>query len=216
MSGVGKRTGAHINPVVTLAFWLRGKMDNGLAAGYVIAQLVGAVLGALPLLAWGSLGRSASFGATVPGPGYGAWLAMTGETATTFCLVFGLFVFLGHAKLRRFTPALFPVLYAVMVLLEAPVSGTSTNPARSFGPAVIAGLWTSWWVYWVGPTLGAMLATATHRLGVLKRFEFEVAKVYHFELDPHGVFGMGTVGPIAESEPGETKAGCRTDIGPPG
>lgn len=190
VSGIGKRTGAHINPAVTLAFWLRGKMDDGLAAGYVAAQLAGGIVGALPLLAWDGLGRSIRFGATVPGGVYGPWLALAGETATTFCLVFGLFIFLGHDRLRRFTPALFPALYAVMVLLEAPVSGTSTNPARSLGPAIIADVWTGWWVYWVGPALGVVLALLVLRLGLFRRLEFEVAKVYHFELDPHGVFGI--------------------------
>jgi len=164
-------------------------MDDGLAAAYVVAQTVGGILGALPLLAWGGLGRSVRFGATVPGAAYGTWLALAGEVVTTFCLVFGLFLFLGHDRLRRFTPALFPVLYAVMVLLEAPVSGTSTNPARSLGPAVVADAWAAWWVYWAGPALGAALACFTLRLGFFRRFEFEVAKVYHFALDPHGVFG---------------------------
>jgi aquaporin Z len=192
VSQVGRRTGAHINPAVTLAFWLRGKMEGGLAAGYVVAQLVGGILGALPLMLWGGLGRAASFGATVPGPGYGPWLALVGETATTFCLVFGLFAFLGHERLRRFTPALFPVLYAVMVLVEAPVSGTSTNPARTLGPAVVANLWRGWWVYWLGPALGAALGVAAHHVGALRRLEFEVAKVYHFDLDPHGVFRPGS------------------------
>lgn len=216
MSGVGKRTGAHINPVVTLAFWLRGKMDRHLAAGYVVAQLVGAIVGALPLLLWGGLGRSTAFGSTVPGPGYGSWLALVGEIATTFCLVFGLFAFLGHARLRRFTPALFPALYAVMVLLEAPLSGTSTNPARTLGPGLVAGVWTGWWVYWLGPVLGAALAVAAHRLGVLRRFEFDVAKVYHFDLDPHGVFGLHRVGSTGEGHAGGTKPGRGTDLQPPG
>jgi aquaporin Z len=190
LSEVGKRSGAHINPAVTLAFWLQGKMDGGLAAAYVVAQTVGALLGALPLLAWDGLGRSAGFGATVPGAAYGTWQALAGEIVTTFCLVLGLFLFLGHGRLRRFTPALFPILYAVMVLLEAPVSGTSTNPARSLGPAVIADAWAAWWVYWAGPALGAALACFALRLGPFRRFEFEVAKVYHFALDPHGVFGL--------------------------
>lgn len=161
-----------------------------MALGYVLAQLAGGILGALPLLAWGSVGRSVRFGATSPGPSYGPWLALAGETATTFLLVFGLFGFLGHRKLRRFTPALFPVLYALMVLVEAPISGTSTNPARTLGPGLVAGVWSGWWVYWLGPLLGTLLATGVQRLGALRRLEIDVAKVYHFELDPHGVFGL--------------------------
>ena len=131
LSPLGKESGAHINPAVTLGFWLEGRLKTRHAVGYVISQLAGAIIGALPLLAWGAIGRSVAYGATVPGHTYGAWWALAGETATTFALVFGLFLFLRHRSLRAFTPALFPPLYAVMVWLEAPVSGTSTNPARS-------------------------------------------------------------------------------------
>lgn len=70
LSPVGKVSGAHINPVVTLGFRLMGKMQPGLAAGYVISQFVGAAVGALPLLLWGSMGRSVAFGSTLPGQGY--------------------------------------------------------------------------------------------------------------------------------------------------
>ena len=61
-------------------------------------------------------------------------------------------------RLRPFTPALFPVLYAVMVYLEAPVSGTSTNPARSLGPAIVSGSWHGWWISWAGPFVGTLAA----------------------------------------------------------
>jgi aquaporin Z len=192
VSPVGRESGAHINPAVTLGFVLMGKMRPALAAGYVAAQLLGAVAGALPLALWGQMGSSVQLGATVPGPGYGAWAALAGETATTFALVAGLFLFVRHRGIRAFTPALFPFLYAIMVFLEAPVSGTSTNPARSLGPAVASGDWSGWWVYWLGPALGTALAVAVHRLPWLRRFEMEVAKLYHFEHDPRGIFkGQG-------------------------
>jgi aquaporin Z len=187
-SPLGKESGAHINPAVTLAFWRNGKLRTTHAAGYVLAQLAGGVAGALPLLAWGGIGRSVSFGATTPGTEYGVWWALAGEVATTFALVAGLFFFLRHEKIRGFTPALFPVLYAVMVFLEAPVSGTSTNPARSLGPAVISGQWDAWWVYWLGPAIGALLAEAAFRFTLLRKLEIDVAKLYHFEHDRYGVF----------------------------
>lgn len=94
----------------------------------------------------------------------------------------------GLRSLRVFTPALFPVLYAIMVFLEAPVSGTSTNPARSLGPAVIAGEWRAWWVYWVGPLMGMVSGVLLYRLSWLRELEIEVAKVYHFEHDRYGIF----------------------------
>jgi len=190
VSWVGKESGAHINPAVTLAFWLMGKQKAPHAAGYVLAQLAGAVLGGLPLLLWGAMGRSVAFGATTPGTGYGPGVAFLGEVVTTFALVAGLFTFLRHDRLRPFTPALFPVLYALMVFLEAPVSGTSTNPARTLGPAVVSGVWRAGWVYWAGPAVGALLGVALFRLTWLRRVEVRVAKLYHFRHDPHGIFGV--------------------------
>jgi aquaporin Z len=188
LSPIGKESGAHINPVVTLAFWLMGKLRSRHAVGYVMAQLLGGVLGCLPLLAWGAIGRSVDFGATQPGSGYGPLLATLGEVATTFALILGLFLFVRHPKIRPFTPLLFPFLYAFMVWLEAPVSGTSTNPARSLGPAVISGAWQDWWVYWIGPSIGTLLAVVFYKRSWLRHLEIEVAKLYHFEHDPHGIF----------------------------
>jgi aquaporin Z len=180
VSTVGKESGAHLNPAVTLGFWIAHKIETRIAVGYATAQLIGAVLGSLPLLAWGAMGRSIAFGATIPGAGYTTRQVLLGEVVTTFGLVGTLCVFLGVRSLRRFTPAAIPVLYAIMVPLESAISGTSTNPARTFGPALVSGHWEGWWIYWVGPivgTLAAMLATSF----LAKRIE--VAKIYHFDSD---------------------------------
>ena len=185
VSPVGRVSGAHINPAVTLAFWLERKLPAGEIPVYVVAQLAGAVLGALPLFAWGAMGRSVAFAATLPGPGFGPWLALAGETGCTAIMVFLLFVCLGHAHTRPFTPLLFPFLYALLVFAEAPVSGTSTNPARSLGPAVIAVAWRGHWVYWAGPLLGAALAVAVVRLELLGSHHAPVAKLFHFHV-PRG------------------------------
>src|SRR5437773_1056250 len=158
LSPVGRVSGAHINPAVTFGFLLMGKFTPRMALGYVVAQLVGAALGSLPLLAWGAMGRSISFGATLPGAGYSTATVVLGEAITTFGLIAMLCVFLGTRELRRFTPAMIPFLYALMVPLEASISGTSTNPARTFGPALVSGNWRGWWIYWVGPMLGTIAA----------------------------------------------------------
>jgi aquaporin Z len=188
LSPLGKESGAHINPVVTLSFMLMGKLRPNHALGYVLAQLSGAVVGALPLLVWGRLGQSVMYGATTPGKGYGTGTALLGEIVTTFAMVAGLFFFLTHRNIRPFTPALFPILYAVMVFLEAPISGTSTNPARSLGPAVVSGQWEGWWVYWLGPTIGALLGVLLYSQKWLIKLEIEIAKLYHFEHDRYGIF----------------------------
>lgn len=200
LSPVGRVSGAHINPVVSLAFWRRGKLASGVTAGYVAAQLVGAILGALPLLLWGPWAASVHLAATAPGPA-GPLVAVLGEVGATTCLVVGLFVFLGHRRLRRFTPGLFAPLYALLVWVEAPLSGTSTNPARSLGPALVGHMWTAWWVDWIGPLAGLALGLAILHLPRLARLEEEVAKLYHFHWDPHGIL-HGTRPPTSRSLPG--------------
>jgi aquaporin Z len=185
LSPVGKESGAHINPVVTLGFWLMNKLSTPMALGYIVAQLAGATLGSLPLLAWGEMGRSVEFGATLPGEGYTLGTALLGEVITTFALIAVLCVWLGFHRLRPFTPATFPFLYAFMVYLEAPVSGTSTNPARSLGPALVSGAWDGWWVYWVGPVVGTLVGIIVFS-SLAKRIE--VAKLYYFASDRRRLF----------------------------
>ena len=185
LSPVGKVSGAHINPAVTLAFRLMGKLDLTTTLGYIGAQLIGAVVGSLPLLLWGAMGRSVDFGATVPGPDTPLSTAFLGEMVTTFTMVILLAVFLAFRNLRPFTPGIFPPLYAIMVWAEAPISGTSTNPARSFGPSIVSGEWQGWWIYWAGPLAGMLLAVLVcSALG--KRIE--VAKLYYFDTDRDRLF----------------------------
>lgn len=189
ISYVGKISGAHINPVVTLAFRVKGMLSSRDTCGYILAQFIGAVAGSFPLLLWGQTGRSINFGDTTPGAGYTVWTALGGEIVTTICLIVGLFIFLGHKRLRSYTPLLFPFLYAIMVYLEAPLSGTSTNPARTLGPAVVSGDWSGWWIYFIGPLIGMFIGVGLHRFSWLKRFEVEIAKIYHFGHDRYGIFG---------------------------
>jgi aquaporin Z len=184
LSPVGKESGAHINPIVTFGFWVVGRLSSRVALGYVFAQLAGALAGCLPLQAWGAMGRSVAFGATLPGAGYTTGAVLLGEVVTTFAMMAGLCVFLALRALRPFTPALFPPLYSFMSWVEAPISGTSTNPARSLGPALVSGQWQGWWIYWVGPLVGAAVALLACK-ALLKRID--VAKLYYFDTDRYGV-----------------------------
>jgi aquaporin Z len=187
VSPIGKVSGAHINPVVTIAFRMMGKLNLRTTLAYIIVQLAGAVLGSVPLLVWGSMGKSIDFGATLPGQGYSTLTVLLGEVVTTFALIVGLCLFIGFRRMRPYTPLMIPFLYAVMIPLEASISGTSTNPARTFGPAVISGQWQGWWIYWVGPLLG-MLAGILSCSFLAGRIE--VAKIYHFESDKRRFFQM--------------------------
>lgn len=185
ISAIGRESGAHINPAVTMVFFLFGKIEKRVAIAYIMAQLIGAVIGCLPLLLWREQGASVDLGATYPGEGYSALEAFGGEVITTFTMVTLLILFIGFRTTRPFTPLLFPFLYSIMIPIEAVVSGTSTNPARSFGPAVVANVWVDGWVYWAGPIGGALLAAAVCS-AFAKRIT--VAKLYHFDSDRDGLF----------------------------
>lgn len=189
LSPVGRISGAHINPVISLAFWAEGSLPHRALPVFVAAQLAGAMVGAVPLLAWGHWGAGIGYGDTAPGP-LGTGYAFLGEMATTFVLVVLVLAFVAQRRLRRFTPLLFPPLYCVMVWLEAPWSGTSTNPARSLGPDVVALATHAYWLYWAAPVAGTVLALAARRLlPVLRTLEVDMAKVAHFEHDPFPGWG---------------------------
>ena len=133
----------------------------------------------------GSDGKKRGLWRDPPGHGFSLSTALLGEVITTFAMVSLLAIFLGFRRIRPFTPAIFPPLYAFMVWIESPISGTSTNPARSLGPAVVSGQWEGWWIYWVGPVVGAVLAALACSL-LAKRIE--VAKLYHFDSDRDRLF----------------------------
>ena len=183
LSSIGKVSGAHINPAVTMVFWLFRKLEGRLAITYILAQLTGAIAGCLPLIIWGQLGRSINFGGTAPGTYYTVGQAFLGEIITTFIMVLLLIVFIGFRKIRQYTPYMFPILYAIMVPLEADISGISTNPARSFGPAVITGEWSTFWIYLIGPVTGALLASLA---GSMLAKRITIAKLYHFDSESEG------------------------------
>jgi aquaporin Z len=154
---MGAVSGAHLNPVVSLAFALRGDFPWKRVPGYIIVQLVGATLACLFLYA--VFGNIQHLGATLPGPGYANWQALLMETVLTATLVS---VILGTASAAQNVGAIAALgvggYIALAGLWSAPVSGTSMNPARSFGPALVSGDFTSYWVYVVGPLAGALIA----------------------------------------------------------
>jgi aquaporin Z len=157
---MGAVSGAHLNPVVSLAFALRGDFPWKRLPGYVLVQLVGASLACLFLLA--VFGNIHHLGATLPGPGYEGWQALLMEVALTGTLVS---VILGTASAAQNVGAIAALgvggYIALAGLWAAPVSGTSMNPARSFGPALVSGDFSNYWVYILGPLLGALLAVGS-------------------------------------------------------
>ncbi len=156
---MGKVSGAHLNPAVSIAFALRGDFPWKRVPGYVIVQLIGATLACLFLrLVFGNTGH---LGATLPGPGYKSWQALLMEIVLTVLLVS---VILGTASAAQNVGAIAALgvggYIALAGLWAAPVSGVSMNPARSFGPALVSGDFTSYWVYVVGPIAGSLIAVS--------------------------------------------------------
>jgi aquaporin Z len=154
---MGAVSGAHLNPGVSLAFALRGDFPWKRVPGYIVIQLIGATLACLFLLA--VFGNVQHLGATLPGSGYANWQALLMEIVLTATLVS---VILGTASAAQNVGAIAALgvggYIALAGLWSAPVSGTSMNPARSFGPALVSGDFSSYWVYVIGPISGALIA----------------------------------------------------------
>ena len=154
---MGGVSGAHLNPAVSFAFALRGDFPWRRVGPYIIVQVAGAVLATLVLRAL--VGAHGTAGLTLPGPGISTGIAMAWEALLTTGLVS---VVLGTSSGAQ---ALGPIAafgvgsyIALAGLFGAPVSGASMNPARSLGPALVLGNWTSWWAYLIGPLAGAAIA----------------------------------------------------------
>ncbi len=154
---MGGVSGAHLNPVVSIAFALRRDFPWRRCLGYILAQGVGATLACAFLLA--VFGDKGQLGATLPGPGIHAWQAMLIELALTAGLVSTI---LGTASTAQNVGALSAIAVGGYIVLaglwSSPVSGASMNPIRSFAPDLLRGDFTSFWVYIVGPLAGALLA----------------------------------------------------------
>jgi aquaporin Z len=154
---MGKVSGAHLNPVVSVAFALRGDFPWRRVPGYVIVQLIGATLAALFLHEVVKV--SATYGSNYPASGYSNWQALLMEALLTLGL---LSVILGTASGAQ-NIGIFGAIgvggyIALAGLWGSPISGTSMNPARTFGPDLVGKMFTDYWVYVVGPLLGAAIA----------------------------------------------------------
>jgi aquaporin Z len=171
----GKRSGAHVNPALTITFYRLGKIEAWDAAFYVLAQFAGGVLG---VAAAGSLFGAllshpgVNYAATVPGPG-GIFLAFGAEVFIAFLMMSMILKVTREARLSRFTGLFAGLLVFSFITFEAPLSGMSLNPARTLGSAVGARLFTALWIYFTAPLLGMTLAAA------LRSAPVRCAKLHH-------------------------------------
>ena len=178
----GKRSGAHMNPAVTLTFARLGRVAPFQAVGYLVAQFIGGAVGVLVAsLAFGALlaDRSTNYAATLPGP-FGFAAAFAAEAVITFGLMTVVLTVSGHPRYNRLTGMCAGALVALYIAVEAPVSGMSMNPARTLASAVFAGDFTGLWIYFVAPPAG-MLAAAELYLRRRGRPAGACAKFCHAE-----------------------------------
>lgn len=156
----GKRSGAHINPAVTLTFWRLKKIRTLDAAFYILAQCIGAVLGiwvAGLLIGIAIADPTINYIVTVPQPN-GEFIAFWAEFVLSCGLMTLILQVSNRTNLSQFTGLFCGILVAIYITIEAPISGMSINPARSLGSALPAQVWHGFWIYCVAPPLGMLLA----------------------------------------------------------
>jgi glycerol uptake facilitator protein len=164
---LGRVSGAHINPAVTIALWASKRFPSGDAIAYIVAQCTGAAIGSL--LFFMTVGTDAvttgGLGATAPFPGIGYGQAILVEVIATFVL---MLVIMGVAVDTRAPPGfaglIIGLTVAGMITMAGNISGASLNPARTFGPYLMdfllggSNLWAFFPIYLIGPVIGAVLA----------------------------------------------------------
>jgi len=164
-SPLGQRSGAHLNPAVTLAFLRLGRIEPRDAAAYAVAQPVGGLLGVWAVrAALGEAFVAAPVGAVATVPGrWGEAAAFGAEAAMTFLLFGTVLLFSNRERLMRWTGVAAASLLSLYVAFEAPVSGASLNPARTLASALPAGRWDGFWIYLTAPVVGMLSAAELYR-----------------------------------------------------
>src|SRR5438132_732397 len=156
----GQQSGSHLNPAVTFTFFRLGKIEPPDALFYIMAQFAGGIAGVL--LAQAALGMliahpSVNYVVTVPGLA-GPTVAFLAEVIISLGLMLVVLIASNTRNLARFTGLFAGLLVATYITVEAPLSGMSMNPARTFGSALPAQIWAALWVYFSAPVLGMLLA----------------------------------------------------------
>jgi aquaporin Z len=180
LSPWGKQSGAHFNPAVTFTFYRLRKVALWDTVFYCGAQLSGAVGGvalASVVLHGAPAHQAVRYAATLPGI-YGDTIAFVAELAISFILMGAILFASNHEVLARYTHHFAAILAALYIAFESPLSGMSTNPARTFGPALYVRYWHTLWIYFIAPPLG-MLAAAEVVLAARERQDLYCAKLHH-------------------------------------
>jgi aquaporin TIP len=163
-SAFGAISGAHFNPAVTFGVWLLGRIPTVRALWYVWAQAVGALgAGAALFLVFGDPGRAAGLGTPALGAGVTPLVGIGVEAVLTMVLLFAVFGTTIDPRAPRLGGLAVGLAVGADVLMGGPLTGAAMNPARWLGPAVVAGNFSDWYVYWIGPLVGAAVAALIYR-----------------------------------------------------
>jgi glycerol uptake facilitator-like aquaporin len=167
---LGRSSGGHMNPAVTVALWLMDVFPGWSVGGYILAQLAGSTTGtALARLAWGPAVAVVGYGAVRPAPSWHPAAVFLSETGCLIGLVLVVGFFLAHPRFARWLPWAIGAAVGLIIALLGPRSGGVANPARQFGPAALSGTTVDLWIYLVAPILGAVLGASVHHL-LIRRF----------------------------------------------
>ncbi|XP_057209513.1 aquaporin-4 isoform X2 [Triplophysa rosa] len=190
----GHISGAHINPAVTAAMVATRKLSLAKAVFYLLAQCLGALVGAAILYGVTPASVRGGLGVTYVNPEISTGHAIVIELIITFELVFTVFATCDTKRNDLKGSAALAIGLSVCIghLFAIPYTGASMNPARSFGPAIIMGKWNDHWVYWVGPLIGGVLAATVYEYLFcpdtdLKRRYVDVLSKSPFQIDPYRV-----------------------------
>jgi MIP family channel proteins len=162
----GHISGTHINPAVTIGLWAGKQIDAASAVAYIVVQLIGGTLGAL-VLRFVLGGTSSGLGATTLATNVSPVQGFVVETILTFFLVNAIFNTAVSGKAGNAAPVAIGLTLAFCILMGGPLTGASLNPARTLGPAVATGNFANLWLYFVGPSLGGVVAALLYN-GLLR------------------------------------------------
>ncbi|HEX6972296.1 MAG TPA: aquaporin [Limnochordia bacterium] len=171
VAAAGHISGGLYNPALTVGLWITGRLNAGRALGYIVAQLLGGLVAAWLLDGTFSpvAVEAMRLGTPLLADGVSAWVGTVIEFVLTFFLMFVVF---GTAVDERGPKAIAGLAIGLTITADILVGGASTgaamNPARHFGPALVSGSWADWWVYWIGPILGAGVAAVLYHAGMLE------------------------------------------------